>query len=342
MSIQILIILFLTTTCILSSYATRGKFIVDDVDYTTFSTTLKPDLNLGKDDDKGEFPRKQLADCNRQIYKSSLVSNASQAANRRLNHTTGSWHANGPEFAGLVVHGGFTGGRAKLAIFAPGNVGDKQYSSALISVESGEGNDYNLIQVGWTVNPCLYKDNEIHFFLYAQGVNSQTCWDSHCSDFIPTAGDTALKFGDILAPSKVGQIDQNHLELSILKDDRSGWWFIIANGTIVGFWQGHYFSSLNTQATTVRFGGETYTPAGGDSSPPMGSGVFKPGWPSLTSYMEDVRINPNIGAGFAPENPQTIETRCYYVADVGNTKWFQGLGFFFGGKGGKDQDTCVY
>ncbi|KAK9748803.1 hypothetical protein RND81_02G082100 [Saponaria officinalis] len=324
--IKFLILLFITTACKINCYGTRSKIINDE----------------RQNNEKGSLSINQLADCNKGIYKGSL-----QAAKRRANHTTGinqpeSWHANGPEFAGIVVHRNNTGGHAKIAVFAPGTVADKQYSSALISVESGEGNDFNLMQVGWTVNPCLYKDNEIHFFLYAQGANGEYCWDNWCNDFTATWGATELKFGDILTPSKVGEYTQNKVELSILKDDETGRWYIVANGTTVGFWQGYFFSSLNTQATTVRFGGETYTPAGGDSSPPMGSGVFKPGWPSLTSYMEYVTINPNHAYGFAPENPQTIETRCYYVADVGNTKWFQGLGFFFGGKGGKDQDTCVY
>ncbi|KAL9247915.1 hypothetical protein vseg_021292 [Gypsophila vaccaria] len=254
------------------------------------------------------------------------------------------WTGHGAEFAGIKVSGNITGVHAKLAVFAPGEVKYGHYSAAYVSVESGEGGTRNQIKAGWVVNPCYYNDNEVHFFLYFVGDNEGFCWDTSCDDFVPTWGTDDLKLGQILTPSEVGQTDQNHVEIFIGQDDKVKMWFLRANSRSIGYWNGEYFSSLLKGATSTHIGGEVYTPRGNSKSPPMGSGTFKVGMKSFTSYVQQVKINSDEygKGGIVPQNPEIIETRCYLVGDVGNPKWFDGFGFFYGGKGGTDQGGCVY
>ncbi|KAK9748825.1 hypothetical protein RND81_02G083300 [Saponaria officinalis] len=244
------------------------------------------------------------------------------------------WRSSGvSEFAGIVVHGSLTSASARIAIFSPGSVTSGEFTISFISIESGEGSDFNGLQIGWAVNPDFYKDSEIHFFTFKG--NHGSCSDNACTDF--EYNDRSLKFGDILTPSEVGRQNQNYLDLHIYQDTGSKLWHVEANSKTLGIWSGHSFTSLQNGATTIRFGGEAYTPKGWSSSPPMGSGSMKPGMRTVTAYFEDVTIN-----GVAPQNPQIVETRCYVVADAGSTKWFEGYGFFFGGAGGPDEGSCAY
>jgi len=100
-----------------------------------------------------------------------------------------------------------------------------------------------------------------------------------------------------------------------------------------------YFSSLSTQgATTVRLGGEVFTPEDSDTSPPMGTGNFQYSDYATTCFFEEVQLNNQ-----DPPDGSHIETGCYYASEKIDRKWIpEGAGFFFGGTGGKDGDTCFY
>ncbi|KAK9748854.1 hypothetical protein RND81_02G085400 [Saponaria officinalis] len=207
----------------------------------------------------------------------------------------GGWTSDGvSEFAGIVVHGSFTSASASIAIFSPGSVTSGEFTISFISIESGEGSDFNGLQIGWAVNPDFYKDSEIHFFTFK--VNHGSCSDNACTDF--DYNDGGLKFGDILTPSEVGRANQNYLDLNIYQDTGSKLWHVVANSKTIGTWRGQSFTSLQNGATRIRFGGEAFTPKGWGSSPPMGSGRMTAGERPVTAYFEDVTVN-----GVAPQNP---------------------------------------
>ncbi|XP_074284332.1 protein neprosin-like [Silene latifolia] len=177
-----------------------------------------------------------------------------------------------------------------------------------------------------------------------QFVDSAFCVDGGCTEFVPQSSE--LKFGDVLTPSKLGDDTQIFLEIHIAQDGTSGDWYLNANSKRIGYWQGGNtkFTSLKEGATTIRIGGEVYTPRGWDTSPSMGTGILKGGMKPRTCFVEGIKINADdngIG-GYIPQNPEVIETRCFFVTDAGSTQWFTDYGFFFGGKGGKDEDFCVY
>ncbi|KAK9748768.1 hypothetical protein RND81_02G079200 [Saponaria officinalis] len=227
----------------------------------------------------------------------------------------------------------FDPARARLAIFEPGKVKSGQFTISFVSIESGEGADFNQLQIGWAVNPDFYKDDKIHFFTFKG--NHGSCSDNACTDFGYNGGH--LKFGDILTPSIYGGDYQNFLDLRIYQNTGSKLWHVEANSKTIGIWSLHSFTSLQNGATRIRFGGEAYTPKGWSKSPPMGSGRCVPGRRTITAYFEYVTVN-----GVAPQNPQIVETRCYYVAYAGSFEYFLGYGFFYGGTGGSDMGVCVY
>ncbi|KAK9748778.1 hypothetical protein RND81_02G081200 [Saponaria officinalis] len=305
MRVHIFIILLISTTYIISCEGTSRKVNIDDLKPVT-SKKFKPD-----------------------IFVDERVKNTSTTL------LPNDWRSSGvSEFAGIVDHGSLTSASASIAIFSPGSVTSGEFTISFISIESGEGSDFNGFQIGWAVNPDFYKDSEIHFFIFK--VNHGSCADNACTDF--EYNDRSLKFGDILTPSEVGRENQNYLDLYIYQDTGSKLWHVEANSKTLGIWSGQSFTSLQNGATTIRFGGEAYTPKGWSSSPPMGSGSMNyPGMRPLTAYFEDVTVN-----GVAPQNPQIVETRCYVVADAGSTEFFEGYGFFFGGSGGSDEGGCAY
>ncbi|XP_010545141.1 PREDICTED: uncharacterized protein LOC104817589 [Tarenaya hassleriana] len=84
------------------------------------------------------------------------------------------WHQNGKcpkKWALLQSHDDLVGGKARIAVWKP-NVesGTNEFSSAQIWVVSNDhANGFSTLEVGWQVNPALYKDSEPHFFIYWSG-----------------------------------------------------------------------------------------------------------------------------------------------------------------------------
>ncbi|KAH9616776.1 hypothetical protein KSS87_019829 [Heliosperma pusillum] len=308
------------------SLGAREKLNPEAVELTTFSY----DKSVIKQSNEEEaFQRRQEAQCN---------------IDSGIGVRPDKWTGNGLEFAGIKVHGsGMRSVHTKLAIYEPANVKSGQYSSSIVSVEAGEGSSYSLIEAGWTVNPCLYNDTKVHFYLYRFDGN-EFCVDTDCGEFVVQSSE--FKIGDVLTPSEVGWNPQVFLEIYIAQNQTSGDWYLNVNSKRIGYWEqgGTRFRSLKEGATAIRIGGEVYTPKGWDTTPPMGTGVMKPGMKTRTCFDEGIKINADeSGAGgYEPQNPEIVETRCFYVADAGSPKWFQGYGFFFGGKGGKDQYGCAY
>ncbi|XP_074282808.1 protein neprosin-like [Silene latifolia] len=182
---------------------------------------------------KEAFQRKQEAECN-------IDSGTSPQPEK--------WRGHGPELAGIKVHGtGMRSVRAKLAIYQSTDVDIGEYSSSIVSVEAGSDLAYTLIQAGWTVNPCLYNDNKVHFFMY-QFVDSRFCLDGGCKEFV--VQNSGLKFGDVLTPSEVGYDPQTFLEIYIAQDQTSGDWYLNANSKRIGYWQ-----SGNTTFESLKEGG---------------------------------------------------------------------------------------
>ncbi|XP_056691692.1 uncharacterized protein [Spinacia oleracea] len=171
------------------------------------------------------------------------------------------------------------------------------------------------------------------------GDNNTICYDKDCPDF--NANDGTIQLGEVLPPSNKGHDPQDIIEINLMQDDGGIWHIYGSNSGYIGCWKGEIFSSLKEKATTMIFGGEVYTPAWSDTSPPMGSGSFQNGIPSETSYFSDILVNFNTG-DTDPKNPEIVETRCYWVGDVGGGDRLEGYGFFFCGRGGKDKAKCFY
>ncbi|KAL8150444.1 hypothetical protein V2J09_020252 [Rumex salicifolius] len=68
----------------------------------------------------------------------------------------------------------FNGVGAFITVYNP-HVGPDEYSSAQITIQDGS----DMIEVGWTVNPIMYKDNVTRLFVYSV-VGNTHCFNSQC------------------------------------------------------------------------------------------------------------------------------------------------------------------
>ncbi|XP_038687461.1 uncharacterized protein LOC119986838 [Tripterygium wilfordii] len=160
----------------------------------------------------------------------------------------------------------FNGGGMETATYNPRPVTGSQYSSSQLKIINGRDS----MEVGWTVNPTLYKDDRVRLFIYTNAGTSR-CFNTHCPGFVIVRTDVPID--QILDPiSQRGKILYGQTVL-IYRDSPSGnWWLELdPEQTKVGFWPKHIFTGLTDLATSIEWGGKVYGPHLAPS-PPMGTG----------------------------------------------------------------------
>ncbi|KAL8150443.1 hypothetical protein V2J09_020251 [Rumex salicifolius] len=151
----------------------------------------------------------------------------------------------------------FNGVGAYITVYNP-HVRPDEYSSAQITIQDGS----DMIEIGWTVNPTMYKDNVTRLFVYS---------------VVKIPLDM-----DLYPVSVVGGEIYVYL-FFVYQDEKNGnWWLELGlNNTIVGFWPQQFFSGMAHSASYVSCGGEVYRPSGSEGQPGMGSGY--------SSYWHDIK-----------------------------------------------------
>ncbi|XP_050235858.1 uncharacterized protein LOC126685906 [Mercurialis annua] len=254
-----------------------------------------------------------------------------------------SWN-HGLEFAGVYTSKGeYHGSRAIMSIYQPKiKINSKSYSSSMISFESGEGSGLNQIQVGWTVNPDLYHDNNVRTYTSWTTDNHQFtgCYNMLCPGFVLVSPNFPLDM--VLSPSLPYKRLLNEVQFDVSQDQETGvWWLGINKQYIVGYWPKELFTNLNQHADTVRWGGEIFTPLSEERSPPMGSGRFRNGNYDFTSYIMDINLINSKFSTIIPDESliQTSTSRCFREGDQ-SYKNDIGYSFLFGGGGGT-KSMCI-
>ncbi|XP_038687459.1 uncharacterized protein LOC119986836 [Tripterygium wilfordii] len=160
----------------------------------------------------------------------------------------------------------FNGGGMETATYNPRPVTGSQYSSSQVKIVNGRDS----IEVGWTVNPTLYKDDRVRLFIYTNAGASR-CFNTHCPGFIIVRTDVPID--QILDPISQRGKKLYGQTLLIYRDSPSGnWWLELDRAqTKVGFWPKSIFTGLTDLATYIEWGGKVYGPHLAPS-PPMGTG----------------------------------------------------------------------
>lgn len=145
-----------------------------------------------------------------------------------------------------------------------------EYSSGQLGIQGGPDS----IQVGWTVNPILYKDTKTRMFIYTNAGQSH-CFNTYCPGFVIVRADVPLDGVFTAITGQQGPIYR--FSCFIYQDPMSGnWWLEVGpDYTPIGFWPNRIFTGLAKSGSYVACGGEAYHPPDIPGVPHMGSG-FKP------------------------------------------------------------------
>jgi hypothetical protein len=125
-----------------------------------------------------------------------------------------------------------------------------------------------------------------------------------------------------------------------MQDKSTGnWWLELANYSL-GYWPKEVFTHLATRASSIRYGGATFSPPYIPTPVPMGNGIlpvgYAPNKAGLFGYVKimkadnqlvDINYSEMIG-----RFPIGIGAQCYGLVDVSNPN--MGIAFNFGGPGG--------
>ncbi|KAM0904938.1 hypothetical protein ACQ4PT_017715 [Festuca glaucescens] len=194
----------------------------------------------------------------------------------------------------------------------------------------------NAISVGWHICPNHYGDSHPHFYTdwTRDGSNETGCINMDCPGFVRADG-AVIAPRDVIHPSSavLGGHKQN-ITLSVLKDKRSGdWWVYYGSNTIptgVGYFPRSLFSYLAEKANYVAFGAyvinEKTLPA-----PPMGSGAFPNGGHSHAASFTNLQFIDQDGnsSPITGDLPKLVtDEKCHSVTPIDHA------GCFYGGPGG--------
>jgi hypothetical protein len=289
--------------------------------------------------------RKQQQYYRRHPRHSKHMGNGSAAAANDLGHLYAVVGA--PETVGA-----YAGAGAIFSVNGP-VIGDpsNEFSLSQLWIAAGNGNNTNTVEVGWQTYPALHQgDNPLapHLFVYwtsddYQGIG---CYNLECPGFVQTSNTWVL--GGSLAYTTLAEETQNEfnyedeISISVTFDSTIPGWSLFINETNVGYWPSSLYTTLQTSADTVEWGGEI-APSTIPTNTSMGSGAFPSAGFPLPAYQRNVIF---YDSALTPMNADlsllgVTNANCYNVSiqqsgDFAN--W--GSYFFFGGPGGLDS-ACV-
>ncbi|CAM0908975.1 unnamed protein product [Alopecurus aequalis] len=211
------------------------------------------------------------------------------------------------------------------------------FSLAQLWVTGGSYNDSSLnsIEAGWQVFPYLYGDNNTRFFIYwtSDAYNKTGCYNLLCSGFVQTNNQFAIGATIPIMISTYGG-PQYDLDILVWKDQKGGNWWLQVGGNNVGYWPSSIFSYLADSASSIKWGGEVFSPPGdGQTSTHMGSGHFPEEGLGMTSYIKNIQVVDSSNSLIPPSEMQLInvDANCYNVEN--GTNGDMGTYIYYGGPG---------
>ncbi|KAL1220638.1 Protein neprosin [Cardamine amara subsp. amara] len=159
----------------------------------------------------------------------------------------------------------FNGATMELCVTAP-KVKPTQFSSSRLHIQMG--NDF--IQVGMTVNPPLYKDNQPRSFVYTSA-GGESCYNTNCQVGIIIVRED-FPLGAPSTPVSIRGDKNYYATIGVIKDKLNGNWFLEygAEAVEVGFWPSSTFHQ--SFGNVVEWGGEVFSAS--LPGPEMGYGYF--------------------------------------------------------------------
>ncbi|XP_074580977.1 protein neprosin-like [Curcuma longa] len=170
----------------------------------------------------------------------------------------------------------FHGFQSKLTTWALPNVGPDQASANQIWMYGDidvPHESQNVIQTGWHVLPRLYNDTFTRFFTFFTIDGYKTgCMNLNCKGFIQVSATHGPGFAFTGTDLSTYKGKQAYFDFQILKDPKSGNWWLAMGGINLGYWPKELLPRFD-KSSAVDLGGSVYTP-NNKASPPMGNGHF--------------------------------------------------------------------
>ncbi|KAL1220637.1 Protein neprosin [Cardamine amara subsp. amara] len=225
----------------------------------------------------------------------------------------------------------FNGATMELCVTAP-KVEPTQFSSSRFHMQMG--NDF--VQVGLTVNPGFYKDNQPRTFVYTSA-GGKRCFNSNC----PVGIIIVRQDFPIGAPipakevSRRGAKTSTYVTMGLIKDERNGnWWFEYGGDAVeVGFWPSSRFHQ--SFGNYIEWGGEVYRHSASLPRPEMGFGKLPMRVMNYDAYIRHITIldgNFNIDRNVKYVEIFRDDFLSYEVADIKDPHTpHDGHLIFFGG-----------
>ncbi|KAI3941949.1 hypothetical protein MKW98_009159 [Papaver atlanticum] len=224
-------------------------------------------------------------------------------------------------------------------------VGNDEFSSAQVWIESGPADDVNTIQAGWAVAPSLFGDNKTRFFIYWDAKPNTGCYNQICPGFVQVDKDYTV--GSVIDQISVYDGPQYRMKLAIYQDRETGHWWLQAGeeDKFIGYWPNSLFAHMGNQtiqgAEFNAWGGLVKTSQSGLPSPQMGNGHFPNGdyYEACSivnlQIMDDFNHFVNINKPGLDFDRYADRPDCYNIEDRFHSKREdQQYGFLFGGPGG--------
>ncbi|TMX03711.1 hypothetical protein EJD97_014759 [Solanum chilense] len=178
----------------------------------------------------------------------------------------------------------FGGAGMSSSVYNP-QVEGQQHSACRLKIQK----ESDIIQVGWRVDPTLYKDNKTRLFVHFQA-GDKHCFNTLCPGFVQVSTDIPLDivFNDT---SQRGAGGSWEFPMYIKRDQANGnWWLILDEPSEqIGFWPQKIFTSLTGFANNIEWGGVAYSPPG-VPKPPMGSSYFPIGNTGYDAYCGELAV----------------------------------------------------
>jgi hypothetical protein len=199
-----------------------------------------------------------------------------------------------------------------------------------------DASDEQTVEAGWQHFPAKYGDDLSRLFIYStrDWYVSTGCYNLECGDFVQI--DSSIPLGGSFSNYSSLGGPQAEMQVDWVKgSDASDWWLLI-QGTWVGYYPRSLFGTMQHTADVVKWGGEIVNtqPGGTHTSTYMGSGDLAEGGFQYAAFHRHVQ--------FVDTNYNTIDPTlssfvsnpgCYDLADgiddSGSSGW--GHFFFYGG-----------
>uniref|UniRef100_M1D8H7 Neprosin PEP catalytic domain-containing protein n=1 Tax=Solanum tuberosum TaxID=4113 RepID=M1D8H7_SOLTU len=184
------------------------------------------------------------------------------------------------------------------------------------------------------VHPQLYGDSRTRLYSHwtVNGGQKTGCYNNICPGFVQL--DTEVPIDYAFPKISRPMYDDEELLIQIYKDQ--DYYLYIQSMFSIGFWPETMFNELRNGSQVVRYGGQAFTPAGQQYSPPMGNGNFQDGNPHTTCHMRQVLYGVGYNTEVQPDESlvQTHQSRCYHEGSQHNAHDdYWDYNFLFGGGG---------